>query len=130
MMHTCRALGPSSGAAGVPGIRGLLRSLLAISTLLLSIAAIGPAYGDTGPDDTTSPGDQAFLSALSAAGIKYAQPDQAVKAGHALCDLADNGKTDDEIIGILSKHNTALSEAHANTFMDIAYGAYCPRYLP
>lgn len=93
------------------------------------MTATGSAYGDPGPDGAASATDESFLAALRAAGLTYGQPDQAVKAGRTLCDLADNGKTDDEILVILAKHNSKLSDAHANKFMDIAYQTYCPRYL-
>ena len=96
---------------------------------LLFVAAPGPAHGDPGPEDAPNATDELFLTALGAAGLRYGQPDQAVKAGRTLCDLADNGKTDGEILAILMKHNDLLSNARANTFMDIAYQTYCPQYL-
>ncbi|MBS9536226.1 DUF732 domain-containing protein [Mycobacterium sp. M1] len=96
---------------------------------MLFLAAPGTAHGDPDPGDTPNPTDELFLTALNAAGLHYGQPEQAVKAGRTLCDLADNGKTDGEILAILMKHNDLLSNARANTFMDIAYQTYCPQYL-
>ncbi|MEB3048783.1 DUF732 domain-containing protein [Mycolicibacter sp. MYC123] len=57
-------------------------------------------------------------------GLKYRQPDQAVTAGCTLCDLPDSGKVGDEIPAVLMKHNDNLSNARANTVMDIAYRAH------
>lgn len=96
---------------------------------VLALAAPGAAHGDPDSGGTPNPTDELFLKALGTAGLHYGGPDQAVKAGRTLCDLADNGKTDGEILAILMKHNDLLSNARANTFMDIAYQAYCPQYL-
>lgn len=130
---TVDALGRRAGAVSgsdAGRVAALLRSLVTAVLLLLVGTVPATVHGDPGPDDTANATDEAFLAALHAAGLKYGQPDQAVRAGRALCDLADNGKSDDEILAILVKHNTALSDARANKFMDIAYQAYCPRYLP
>ena len=67
------------------------------SLMLLSVAATvavaAPAYADPPPNN-----DADFLAQLTAAGLSYQDPAQAVAVAKAVCQLVDKGTPDTEKI--------------------------------
>ena len=96
--------------------------------MLLSVAAtIGvaaPAYADPPPNN-----DADFLAQLTAAGLSYQDPAQAVAVAKAVCQLVDKGTPDTEIEKNLQLRNPSFSGNGAAKFITLAAGEYCPKYL-
>jgi hypothetical protein len=92
--------------------------------LLSAVALVGtavPAHAD-GDDD-------AFIAALNKAGITYKSPDRAIKAGQKVCDLANAGTSEAEIIKDLHELNPAFTMGKAAEFVQAAASVYCPDRL-
>jgi hypothetical protein len=92
--------------------------------LASAVALVGtaiPAHAD-GDDD-------AFLAALNKAGITYQNPDRAVKAGQKVCDLANSGTSQLDIIRDVHELNPAFTTAKAAVFVQTAASIYCPERL-
>lgn len=108
--------------------RRLTDCVLTIVSLSTVIVATAPAHGD--PDNSASAAvDESFLGALNAANITYTNAGEAIRAGHTMCELVDNGKSDKQIISTLQKYNESLTAEHAAQFMAIAFQSYCPQNL-
>ncbi len=73
--------------------------------------------------------DDAFLAALSKAGITYQSPDRVIRAGQKVCDLARSGTTELDIIRDVHELNPAFTTAKAALFVQAAASAYCPDRL-
>lgn len=96
----------------------------ALAVLASAVALVGlaiPAHAD-GDDD-------AFLAALTKAGVTYKNPARAIKAGQKVCDLANAGTSELEIIRDIQEFNPAFTAAAAAKFVQAAAGAYCPDKL-
>lgn len=92
--------------------------------LASGVALVGmaiPAHADSD--------DDAFLAALTKAGISYKSPDRAIKAGQKVCDLANSGTTALDIIKDVHELNPAFTEAGAARFVQAAASVYCPDKL-
>jgi hypothetical protein len=93
--------------------------------LLASVVAfVGfavPAHAD--------PGDDAFLAALTKAGISYQSPDKAIKAGQKVCDLANSGTSQLDIVRDIRDLNPAFTMTSAAKFANAAASVYCPERL-
>ena len=100
-----------------------MRLLLLAAGAAVLIGAAAPAYADPGGKD------QAFLTALSQAGLTYLNPDRAIAAGKSVCDLADGGMTGEEIVKNLQDRNPGFQDLGAAKFTAIAASAYCPEQL-
>lgn len=88
------------------------------------VAVVGmavPAHADSD--------DDAFLAALNKAGITYQNPDRAIKAAQKVCDLANSGTTELDIIRDVHELNPAFTTAKAALFVQAAAGVYCPDRL-
>lgn len=70
-----------------------MRLLPVLTTVGAVIWIAVPAHADTDPGD-----DHAFLVALTDAGITYQSPDRAIAAGKQVCDLANSGTTQLDIL--------------------------------
>lgn len=73
--------------------------------------------------------DDAFLAVLNKAGIAYQNPDRAIKAGQKVCDLANSGATELDIIRDVHELNPAFTTAKAALFVQAAASVYCPNRL-
>ncbi|SOX56395.1 DUF732 domain-containing protein [Mycobacterium ahvazicum] len=93
--------------------------------LLASVVAVvglaAPAHADAT--------DDAFLAALINAGITYPSPDRAIKAGQKVCDLANSGTSQLDIVRDIKDLNPAFTMAKAARFAHAAASAYCPELL-
>ena len=99
--------------------------------MLLSVAAMiamaAPAHAD--PADGGYGNDQAFLAALSQAGLTYQDPDRATAAGKKVCDLVNGGMTGVDVVKNLEQYNPGFAGDGAAKFTGIAEEAYCPAAL-
>jgi hypothetical protein len=93
--------------------------LAASVTVLIGMAI--PARADSD--------DDAFLAALTKAGISYQNPDKAVTAGQKVCDLANSGTSQLDIIRDIRDLNPAFTMASAAKFAEAAASVYCPERL-
>jgi hypothetical protein len=95
--------------------------------MLTSVAAVigmaAPAHADSDNDDQT------FLAALTKAGITYQSPDRAVAAGKKVCDLANGGTPQLEILRNIRDLNPGLTLDSAAKFTQAAASVYCPDRL-
>ncbi len=100
-----------------------MRLVLLVATAAVAIGMAAPAYADP------TAKDQAFLTALSQAGLTYLNADRAITAGKQVCSLADNGMTGAEIVKNLQDRNPGFQGQGAAKFAAIAASAYCPEKL-
>ena len=98
--------------------------------LVLLLASAAVIVGTAAPADADpSAKDQAFLNALSQAGLTYLNADRAISAGKLVCSLADDGMTGEEIVKNLQDRNPGFQGPGAAKFAAIAASAYCPEKL-
>ncbi|OBG31744.1 hypothetical protein A5672_26540 [Mycobacterium alsense] len=102
-----------------------MKLLLALAGLVVATGLAAPAYADDNP----APDDAGFLSALQTAGIKYANPDQAVASGQALCEMASHGAPGLELIGDLRDNNPEMDINTATQFAALSAHYFCPQQL-
>ena len=100
-----------------------MRLVLLLASAAVVIGTAAPAYAD--PDTK----DQAFLTALTQAGLTYMNADRAITAGKNVCSLADGGMTGEEIVKNLQDRNPGFQGPGAAKFAAIAASAYCPEKL-
>ena len=100
-----------------------MRLVLLLAGAAVVIGTAAPAYAD--PDAK----DQAFLTALTQAGLTYMNADRAITAGKQVCSLADGGMTGEEIVKNLQDRNPGFQGPGAAKFAAIAASAYCPEKL-
>jgi hypothetical protein len=101
-----------------------MRRLLSVLSLtaIVGLAVPGHANGD----DV----DDAFLASLNKAGIIFRNPDQAITAGHTVCQLVKSGKQGPEVLAVLQSANPGITPDGARMFLGISLNAYCPDLLP
>jgi hypothetical protein len=100
-----------------------MRLVLALACVAAVIGAAAPASADIDGND------QVFLAALQAAGLTYQDPDHAITAGKAVCNLVDGGMPGVEIVKNLQELNPAFEGDGAAKFTAIAASAYCPKTI-
>jgi Protein of unknown function (DUF732) len=100
-----------------------MRLVLLLASAAVVIGTAAPAYADP------SPKDQAFLNALTQAGLTYLNADRAITAGKQVCSSADDGLTGEEIVKNLQDRNPGFQGPGAAKFAAIAASAYCPEKL-
>lgn len=98
-----------------------MRLVLLLAGAAVVIGTAGPAHADAK--------DQAFLTALTQAGVTYMNADRAITAGKQVCSLADEGMTGEEIVKNLQDRNPGFQGPGAAKFAAIAASAYCPEKL-
>jgi hypothetical protein len=100
-----------------------MRLVLLLASVAAVIGTAAPAYADP------TAKDQAFLTALSQAGLTYLNADRAISAGKQVCSSADDGLTGEEIVKNLQERNPGFQGQAAAKFAAIAASAYCPEKL-
>ncbi|OBG35984.1 DUF732 domain-containing protein [Mycobacterium sp. E3198] len=100
-----------------------MRLVLLMASAAVVIGTAAPAYADP------TANDQAFLTALSQAGLTYLSADRAITAGKQVCKSADDGMTGEEIVKALQDKNPGFQGPGAAKFAAIAASAYCPEKL-
>jgi hypothetical protein len=94
--------------------------------LLAVLAAIGPLAAPVAIAHADA-NDDAFLAALTAKGIHFGSPDNAIIAGHEVCDELDNGKTPTQVASTVQA-NSDLDGYHAGYFVGASIRAFCPSH--
>ncbi|HET7073273.1 MAG TPA: DUF732 domain-containing protein [Mycobacterium sp.] len=101
-------------------VRSLSAGLVLLVALLgLPEVAIPAAHADAI--------DNSFLSAIKAKGITFASPEDAIVAGHEVCDELDLGRQKSDVASEVM-NNAKMDDYHAGFFVGVSVAAYCPRY--
>jgi hypothetical protein len=101
-------------------VRSLSAGLVVLVALLgLPEVAIPAAHADAI--------DNSFLSAIKAKGISFASPEDAIVAGHEVCDELDLGRQKSDVASEVMS-NAKMDDYHAGFFVGVSVAAYCPRY--
>ncbi|SPM35580.1 hypothetical protein MRAB57_3405 [Mycobacterium rhizamassiliense] len=101
----------------------LSHRLTTIAAIGIGTAAIGLAAAGTA---AASSADDAFLSQMTAVGISFSSPQEAVRAGHQVCKELAAGKTEADI-AVEIRSQTQLSPKQVAYFVVDASNIYCPR---
>ncbi|ORJ57004.1 DUF732 domain-containing protein [Mycobacterium simiae] len=96
----------------------------ALAAVVASIGLAAAAHADTADE-----ADQAFLAALADAHITYHDREHVIKAGQKVCDLANSGTSQLDIIRDIRDLNPAFTMTSAARFAQAAASAYCPDRL-
>jgi hypothetical protein len=101
-------------------LQALLPGLVAaIALLCLPDAAITTAHADAI--------DNAFLNAIKAKGINFSSPQDAIVAGHEVCNELDLGRQKSDVANDVMT-NSGMDGYHAVFFVGVSVAAFCPRY--
>jgi hypothetical protein len=103
---------------------GVMKRLLMLLSVPTMVAVSAPAYADPASNN-----DADFLHQLTAAGLSYQDPAQAVAVAKDVCQLVDKGTPDTDIEKNLQLRNPSFSGNGAAKFIMLAAGEYCPKYL-
>lgn len=107
-----------------------MKLLLALLGVSLGIAVATPAHAIPGEDEAASDeNNEVFIADLHRVGISFADPDQAVAAGKAVCGLISRGVSGLQLLNDLRDNNPALTTNGAAQFATISAKSYCPRQL-
>jgi hypothetical protein len=121
LRDVCRAGCASSATLEDLGVMKRLLMPLSVLTMVLVAAS---AYADP-----PSSNDVDFLTNLTAAGLTYQDPAQAVAVAKGVCQLVDTGTPAPDIEKDLRQRNPSFSGSGATNFIILATGEYCPKYL-
>ncbi len=107
-----------------------MKLFLALLGVSLGIVAAAPAYAIPGEDEAaTDENNEVFIADLHKVGITFADPDQAIAAGKAVCGLIARGVSGLQLLNDLRDNNPALTTNGAAQFATISAKSYCPRQL-
>lgn len=98
-----------------------MKALLFLASVTILLAMATAAHADSD--------DDAFLAALTKAGISYKDPERAVTAGQKVCDLANSGTSQLDIVRDIRDLNPGFTMASAAKFAQAAATVYCPERL-
>lgn len=105
----------------------LLPAVLAVS---IAIAAAAPAYAEPGTDEPPTDDDnEVFLADLTATGISFADPNEAIGAGKAVCGFISRGVSGLQLLNDIRDNNPGLTPIDAARFATLSAKHYCPRAL-
>ncbi len=90
-------------------------------TMVIGLAVPPPAVADST--------DDAFLASLHQAGLTFRSPNEAIAAGHAVCQLVADGKQGPDVLSVLESANPGVTPEAAQKFMGISMNVYCPDKL-
>jgi len=99
-----------------------MKALPFLASIVALTGTVIPAHADSD--------DDAFLAALTNAGIGYHDPEHAIKAGQKVCDLANSGTSTLDIVRDVRDENPGLTLTTAAKFAKAAATVYCPERLP
>ena len=101
-----------------------VRSLLAVTFLIVVLFSV---VGVIAPPAHADAIDNNFLGALSSRGINFASGQNAIVAGHEVCDELDQGRQATDVANdIMNQSN--LDGYHAGFFVGVSIAAFCPRH--
>ncbi|MGV0626754.1 DUF732 domain-containing protein [Mycolicibacter minnesotensis] len=92
---------------------------IVVAGALLGLVEIPVARAD--PIDTT------FLGALNSKGIDFLSGQDAVIAGHEVCDELDAGRAKSDVVSEVMQ-SSRLDGYHAGFFVGVSISAFCPRH--
>jgi Protein of unknown function (DUF732) len=96
---------------------------------LLVVLGIASSLGNAIPAHADPNVDASFVDALTKAGITFTDSRSAVSAGKTACQLMDQGKSQIDVVALVTQQNPAISTTSAAKFTAIAASAYCPQHL-
>lgn len=96
--------------------------------VLAGIAGAGAVVGLAAPGSAEG-NDGVFLSALAGAGLSHNGASQAIAAGHAVCQLLDEGLSPVDTVTAIQGTNPGFTLEHAAQFAAISASAYCPQHM-
>jgi hypothetical protein len=99
----------------------------AIRLLMLTGGAFGLAANWAAPIHADMMGN-AFLTALSNAGIPYSQPATTMALGRSVCPMVIQGGSFDAVSARMSE-NTGMTHDAAAAFTIVAIATYCPAII-
>jgi Protein of unknown function (DUF732) len=102
----------------------LARSLLAGLALAVALLTLAEVASPTAHADAI---DNAFLAAIKAKGINFSSPQDAVIAGHQVCNELDLGRQKSDVANDVMT-NSGMDGYHAGFFVGVSVAAFCPRY--
>lgn len=101
------------------------RSIAAVVKRLLAAASLVAVIGMAVPTHAEDAIDELFLGGLNEAGIEYADLQQAIEAGKAVCRSIAEGNTINQTVRGVKNANPYLSATMAAQFVAIARAKYC-----
>jgi hypothetical protein len=101
-----------------------VRSLLAVNFLVVVLFSVVGVAAPTAHADAV---DNNFLAALSTKGINFASGQNAIAAGHQVCDELDQGRQASDVANDVM-NQTNLDGYHAGFFVGVSIAAFCPRH--
>lgn len=108
-------------------LRSLPKRTLAVFAALIALATIAATTDVPADADTTN---DAFLSALSNAGINYGDPIDTANLGQSICpQLVQPGKDFASVASQIRGNNNGISPDMASFFTGIAISMYCPSMI-
>jgi hypothetical protein len=99
-----------------------MRRVLVVLGIASSLGSAIPAHADPNVDAS-------FVDALTKADITFSDPKSAVSAGKSACELMDQGKSQIDVVQLVTQQNPGISTVSAAKFTGIAASAYCPQHL-
>jgi hypothetical protein len=109
------------------GFRSLPKRTFVVLAALIALATIAATTDVPADADTSS---DAFLSALSNAGIGYGNPTDTVALGQSICPaLVEPGKDFASVASQIRGNNNGISPDMASFFTGIAISMYCPSMI-
>jgi hypothetical protein len=99
-----------------------MRGLVAVLGVASALSFAVPAHADPIVDAS-------FVEALSKAGVAFNDSHSAINAGKAVCGLMDQGRSQLDIVALVTQQNSDISTISAAKFTAIAASAYCPQHL-
>jgi hypothetical protein len=99
-----------------------MRSAAAVLGVASALSLTVPAHADPNADAS-------FVDALAKAGIAFNDSKSAINAGKAACGLMDQGRSQLDIVQLVTQQNSDISTVSAAKFTAIAASAYCPQHL-
>jgi hypothetical protein len=104
----------------------LSHRLTTIATVAIGTAALGLGGLATAGTAAASRIDDAFISQMTAVGISFDSPQEAVRAGRQVCRELASGKTEADLAVELRTRGNLTPNQAAYLVVD-ASNAYCPR---
>jgi hypothetical protein len=105
---------------------GLMRSLIAGSSLVLALVILVGVTAPATHADTVDAVDGKFLAALKSKGINFESPQAAIISGHEVCDEINLGRQSSDVAAEVTK-NSNLDSYKAGYFVGVSVAAFCPR---
>jgi hypothetical protein len=103
------------------------KSIRAFATLIATASAMA-AIGLAAPVAHADTDDGKFLAALKSEGITdHVSPQDAIEAGHAVCQKLDAGETPTQVANDVLNSST-MPAYHSGYFVGASIDAYCPRH--